>query len=100
MERLVERIGQGSDPFDLAVVPYVKPLTLQRDANAFYYKPNHSRTPSQSYSLECEQWRHGMAAEVFEGELWVEPDTSEVRGALEFEIHAENLHRPTKKVAR
>ena len=100
MERLVERIGQGSDPFDFAVAPYIKPLTLRRDANAFYYKPNHSRTPSQSYSLECEQWRHGMTAEVFEGELWVEPDTSEVRGALEFEIHAENLHRPTKKVVQ
>ena len=85
-----------SDPFNLAMARHVESLTLRRDPNAFYYKPNRSREPLQSFSLECEQWRHGMAAEVFEGELWVEPDTPEVRGALEFEIHAENLHRPAK----
>ena len=98
MERLVGAIGTFSDPLDLAVAPYVEPLTLRRDPNEFYYKPNCSRTPLQSFSLECEQWRHGMAAEVFEGELWVEPDTPVVRGALEIEIHAENLHQPAKRV--
>ena len=41
-----------------------------------------------------------MAAEVFEGELWVEPDTPEIRGVLELEIHAENLHRPVKKTVQ
>ena len=100
MARVVSALQHASNPLDLGVASLVEPLTLRRDPNEFYYKPDRSQTPSQSISLECEQWRHGMAAEVFEGELWVEPGTEEVRGALEFEIHAENLHRPTKRVAQ
>ena len=100
ISRAVRALQHPSNPLDLAVASLVEPLELRRDPNKFYYKPEWSRTPSQSFSLECEQWRHGMAAEVFEGDLWVEPGTEEVRGALEFEIHAENLHRPAKRVVQ
>ena len=100
MVRAVSALQHASNPLDLAVASLVEPLELRRDPNKFYYKPDWSPTPSQSFSLECEQWRHGIAAEVFEGELWVEPGTKEVRGALEFEIHAANLRRPAKRVVQ
>ena len=92
------RVTSGS--LDLSLARNLDSLTMRRDPNAFYYKPNCSRSPSQSFSLECEQWRHGMATELFDGELWVEPDTPEISGVLEFEIHASNLHRPAKKIVR
>ena len=99
-ERLFGAIGSLSDPLDLVSAPLIDTPMLRRDPNEFYYKPSRSRLPSQSFSLECEQWRHGMAAETFAGEVWVKPGTSVVRGALELEIHAENLRKRTKRIVQ
>ena len=74
------------------------PISLRRDPNGFYYKPKHSDVPVESFSLECEQWRHGIEAEIFECEICVDGNTQEVRGALECLIHAENLSNPVKKI--
>lgn len=69
----------------------------RRDANAFYYKPNRSTTPEESFSLECEQWRHGTGEEHFSGQLFFDVDKEIVCGALSCEIHAENLSTPVKR---
>ena len=68
----------------------------RRDPNAFYYKPGPPDSPVASYTLECEQWRHGTSATHFDGELFVRQGDGEVRGALECVIHAENLATPVK----
>ena len=47
--------------------------------------------PQSSFSLECQQWRHGEEAEAFSGEIHVAHDVTKVSGALECRIHAENL---------
>ena len=69
-----------------------------RDPDAFYYKPDRPRVPVESFSLECEQWRHGIAEECFDGEVYAGSDQEEIQGALECEIHAENLSTPVKKI--
>ena len=69
----------------------------RRDPNAFYYKFNRSVTPEESFSLECEQWRHGTKEECFSGQLFFDSDKENVRGALSCHIHSENLSVPTKK---
>ena len=69
----------------------------RRDPNAFYYKPNRAPTPQQSFSLECEQWRHGTNEESFSGSLFFDLDTETIAGELTCEVHAENLSSPVKK---
>ncbi len=69
----------------------------RRDPNAFYYKPDRSTTPEQSFSLECEQWRHGTEEEYFSGQVFFDPDKEKVSGALACEIHAENLSSPVRR---
>ena len=69
----------------------------RRDPNAFYYKPNRSTTPDQSFSLECEQWRHGTEEEHFGGQLFFDLDKDKISGALACEVHAENLSSPMKR---
>ncbi len=81
--------------FDLDMPP-----NLSRDSDAFYYKPDRPQTPVKSFRLECEQWRHGIAEECFDGEIFVDSDQDEIQGALQCEIHAENLSAPTKRIIR
>jgi hypothetical protein len=47
--------------------------------------------PGAEFSLECEQWRHGVEPESFRGEIHFDTDGAEIAGALECRIHAENL---------
>ena len=70
----------------------------RRDPNTFYYKPNRPLEPTDYVGLECEQWRHNTEAEYFEVELSWEPGSSEIKGALECSIHAENLSSPVREV--
>lgn len=69
-----------------------------RDSDAFYYKPSQPQIPVESFSLECEQWRHGIAEECFDGEIFAASDQDEIQGTIECEIHAENLSSPVKKI--
>ena len=65
-----------------------------RDPNAFYYKPIRQTEPSDSFSLECEQWRHGTGWEVFHGDIFPREGVGDSTGVLECEIHAGNLSQP------
>jgi hypothetical protein len=71
---------------------------LRRDPNAFYYKPHRPEIPGAEFSLECEQWRHGVEPERFEGEIHFDADKEESAGALECRIHAENLSDPAMMI--
>ena len=64
---------------------------LHRDPNAFFYKPERPMIPQPAFSLECEQWRHGDEEQDFAGEIHFARDEASITGALECEIHAENL---------
>ena len=77
--------------------PLVLPRTPRRDPNAFYYKPTPITEPAGTFSLECEQWRHGTSGELFAGDIVVVEGLTEISGALECEIHAENLFEPALK---
>ena len=46
-------------------------LDTERDPDAFYYKSGRSTTPVESFSLECEQWRHGIDEEYFDGQIFL-----------------------------
>ena len=73
-------------------------MDLSRDPDAFYYKPSMPNDFVESFALECEQWRHGLAEEVFDVEMHVNGDREEISGVLECEIHAENLPTPSKSI--
>lgn len=69
----------------------------RRDPNQFYYKPTRPSEPGDSFSLECEQWRHGTGWEHFVGEIIFESDIKSVQGLLKCEVHAENLSFPVSE---
>ena len=73
-------------------------VNRSRDPDAFYYKPGRPNDFVESFALECEQWRHGLAEEIFDGEMHVNGDREEISGALECEIHAENLSTSSKSI--
>ena len=74
------------------------PADRRRDPNAFYYKPNRPTTPSDSITLECEQWRHSIGAQHFSGLISIAPTAEEIQGALVCQVHAENLSKPVEKL--
>ena len=69
----------------------------RRDSNAFYYKPTRPDEPVKSFSLECEQWRHGTGEEHFDVELCVNFTDDHVKGMVECVVRAENLSASAKK---
>lgn len=73
------------------------PLPPSRDPNGFYYKPTRIQEPADTFSLECEQWRHGTGSKPFVGDIFVREGVTKVSGALECELHAENLSQPSLK---
>jgi hypothetical protein len=62
-----------------------------RDQNGFYWKPIRPSGAVSEFSFECQQWRHGVQAERFSGQIVFDLNQAEISGALECEIHAENL---------
>ena len=78
-------------------IPRLHDLTPRRDPNAFYWKPKRPMMPQSSFSLECEQWRHGTDDEFFNGDIYFGEDEERVAGALECLIHAANLSDTTIK---
>ena len=69
----------------------------RRDPNGFYYKPTRPTDPTESICIECDQWRHGTDVELFEGLLCFDIEAAEIDGALEYQIHAENLSSPVHR---
>ncbi len=63
----------------------------RRDANAFYWKPSRTSVPSDSVSLECEQWRHDDADEEFDFELVASQEPGAKNGLVKVSIKAANL---------
>ena len=61
-----------------------------RDPEAFYYKGGSGRVADTGLRLECNLWRHGVAAEKFSGEVELQQMT-DTQGSLEFRVHAANL---------
>ena len=67
-----------------------------RDLNEFYYRPRRPLKPVASIELECQQWRHKSAPEVFAVEVFVADVVSDVSGALKCRIEAGNLSEPVE----
>ena len=72
-------------------------VDTRRDPNGFYWKPRRPMVPGESFSLECDQWRHGVPEEYFPGQIFFDRDATDIAGALECRIHAENLSATIKK---
>ena len=80
-----------------ALIPPIANRNFHKDPNTFWYKPDKPTIPVESFSLECKQWRHGIGDEYFRGQISLDGDTNQICGAVEFQIHAENLSSPVKK---
>ncbi|WP_417782560.1 PIN domain-containing protein [Terasakiella pusilla] len=66
----------------------------RRDPNGFYYKPERLCYPSNTFQLECDQWRHSSDVEWFEIELHVDGNVELLQGSLECKLEASNLLEP------
>ena len=62
----------------------------------FTISPIDPQNPEQSFSLECEQWRHGTEEKHVSGQLFFDLDKQKISGALVCEVHAENLPSPVR----
>jgi hypothetical protein len=76
---------------------HLAPLPKARDPNGFFYKPSRPSSPVSEFALECEQWRHGVEAEDFIGEIHFIDEAGEISGALECTVHAQNLSDAASK---
>jgi hypothetical protein len=76
---------------------YLSP-SRPRDPNEFYYKSERPSVPGEEFSLECQQWRHGIKPERFVGQIHFDQDEGEISGAIECRIHAENLSQSAAKL--
>ena len=89
-----------TSPFNFGPIhlpPPIGPYERRRDPNEFFYKPDIPSEPGESFSLECEQWRHSRGPELFIGEIFFGTEQEEVRGLLRCEVHAENLSAPVSE---
>src|SRR5262249_50744499 len=43
----------------------LRALDRPRDPNGFYWKPHRPQSPGPEFTLECQQWRHGLPPEQF-----------------------------------
>ena len=98
----LQYLGKGLPKTDILKyqLPEVLPglmgnMDARRDPDAFYYKPERSNNFDESFMLESEQWRHATDEESFQGEMYVNGNRGTISGALECEIHAENLPTPS-----
>ena len=76
---------------------FYDPANQGRDPSQFCYTPHRPMEPTETFSLECAQWRHGMEAKIFECHLCITQNIEEIHGSLECVIHAENLSTPERK---
>ena len=73
-------------------------ISSRHDPNGFYYKPHRPTDPTDIVSLECEQWRHKSDPEDFEFLVFFDHDEQQTDGAIQCEIHAENLTTPASLI--
>jgi hypothetical protein len=88
------KIGQltafTSSPFRNAIVPALMPKP--RDKHLFYWKPSKPREYTDSWTLECEEFRHQVEPWIFDIMLYV-PQTV-TKGVLKCRVTAKNLPKP------
>lgn len=75
---------------------FLPPPLSKRDRNGFYYS-NRGDTPKNYVSLECEEWRHQVDSEQFSLFAYVGNQPTEMIGAVEVRIDANNLAQPITK---
>ncbi len=87
-------------PFhDMYTVPrdsFLPPPLSKRDRNEFYYS-NREDVPKNHVSLECEEWRHQVGSEGFSLHAYIKNQPTEMTGAVEVRIDANNLAQPIIK---
>ncbi|MDZ4812314.1 MAG: PIN domain-containing protein [Pseudomonadota bacterium] len=64
---------------------------LNRERNAFYWRPERPSLPVASMELECAQWRHQISAECFRVTVLLDSSSPEVSALLRVKVHAANL---------
>jgi len=75
----------------------LRPLTdrqFVRDSDKFYWKDRKPYHPEDIVQFECQTWRHNVELEYFPFEIFVSGDAEVVSGAIQCEVHAENLSTP------
>jgi len=70
----------------------------QRDKYSFYWTPKKPTAMMDRWTLECDEFRHQINAEVFELSLHFPPDFTQKKAALETIVTAKNLPKPVKSV--
>jgi hypothetical protein len=68
LERMNRSIALATNPLGshetLLRTPWLADLRARRDPNGFFYKPDRAKAPAAAFSLECEQWRHGIEPDI------------------------------------
>jgi hypothetical protein len=90
--------GRFNDPLTTRVsnhfleLPNLRPPS-PRDPDSFYWKGGRPSMAKSMIELTCENWRHSVGEEHFPFRITASNSES-VSGAIQCEIHAENLTDP------
>ncbi|AXO16505.1 PIN domain-containing protein [Thalassospira indica] len=97
---LATMMAWSNDPFglnsphsSLADRLHLATQVSARDPDGFYWKEGKPLIPKSEIALTCENWRHGLEPELFDFRI-VPAGDEKITGAIECEIHAENLTDP------
>jgi hypothetical protein len=92
-----QRIDQFIKPLHDLPGPFFLPeKTKSRDKNAFYWKHGKPSKYEESWTLECEEFRHLMGPEIFKIIIFVPPKEKIESGALKCRVTAKNLPTPVE----
>jgi len=78
----------------LSGFPLVPPLPPRRDRHAFYWKSPRLEIPCDTWSFECDEFRHRVMPETFDAVIIVPDDKNVTHGALKCSVSARNLPEP------
>lgn len=103
MKTLQDRVSMnmGLKALEINTIPPIYPIRHtdnNRDANQFYWKPIKPFEPARILTYKCDQWRHGGEPEYFRGIVYCKDNDENVSGAIELNIHAENLVEVVEKI--
>lgn len=89
--------AQDRELLILNMPDFVDRMRPVEEPDAFYWRDTPSDVPAPTLKLQCKHWRHNVKLEEFGGLIAFDPKEARIKGAVEFEIHAENLSEPIKK---
>jgi hypothetical protein len=98
-QALIEAMGRRSEPLSsIASLLPTPNLPPPRERNAFYWKDGRPYTDVDTWSYECDEFRHKVDPEEFPAVIIMADEKECSKGVLKANVTARNLSTPFEKI--